>query len=103
MIIAMKAGATPEDISGVIQKIEESGMRALDLPGGDRTVIGVASSIPPDLRQPLTEAMLALPGVDHVAQVSRTYKLTSREFHSADTIVEVKGVRIGGKEVVIMA
>jgi 3-deoxy-7-phosphoheptulonate synthase len=47
--------------------------------------------------------MLSLPGVDHVAQVSRTYKLASREFHAADTIVDVRGVPVGGREVVTMA
>ncbi len=103
MIIAMKAGASPEEIRSVIEKIAQSGMQALNLPGGDRTVIGVASSIPADQREPLTELMLSLPGVDHVAQVSRTYKLTSREFHAADTIVEVKGIPIGGREIVVMA
>lgn len=103
MIIAMRAGASPDEINGVIEKIEEAQMQALRLPGGDRTVIGVASSIPPDLREALTELMLSLPGVDHVAQISRTYKLASREFHAADTIVDVKGVRIGGKQIVVIA
>lgn len=103
MIIAMTAEATREEIQSVIDKIGESGMSALNLPGGDRTVIGVASSIPSDLREPLTELMLSLPGVDHVAQVSRAYKLASREFHSADTVVDVRGVKIGGNEIVVMA
>jgi len=103
MIIAMRADATPEEIQGIIDKITEVGMQALNLPGGDRTVIGVASSIPADMREPLTELMLSLPGVDHVAQVSRTYKLASREFHAADTVVDVKGIKIGGREVVVMA
>ncbi len=103
MIIAMKSGATADDIQGVMDRIEQSGMRPLNLPGGDRTVIGVASSIPPDLREPLTELMLSLPGVDHVTQVSRAFKLTSREFHAADSIVTVKGIPIGGKEVIVMA
>ena len=103
MIIAMRADATPEDIQGVLDKIEEVGMRPLNLPGGDRTVIGVASSIAPDMREPLTELMLSLPGVDHVAQVSRTYKLASREFHAADTVVNAGGVKIGGREIVVMA
>jgi len=53
MIIAMKVDATPEEIQGVIEKLTEAGMRALNLPGGDRTVIGVASSIPADVREPL--------------------------------------------------
>ena len=103
MIIAMKVDATPEEIQGVIEKLTEAGMRALNLPGGDRTVIGVASSIPADVREPLTELMLSLPGVDHVTQVSRTYKLASREFHAADTVVGVRGIQIGGREVVVMA
>lgn len=103
MIIAMKAGADPEEIQGVIDKITSTGMQALNLPGGDRTVIGVASSIPADLREPLTELMLSLPGVDHVTQVSRIYKLASREFHATNTIVDVKGVKIGGREIVVLA
>ncbi|HEY3298269.1 MAG TPA: 3-deoxy-7-phosphoheptulonate synthase, partial [Armatimonadota bacterium] len=103
MIIAMRAGATPAEIKNVIEKIKESGMRPLNLPGGDRTVIGIASSIPPDLREPLTELMTSQPGVGHVAQVSRAYKLASREFHAADTIVNVRGVPIGGKNIAVMA
>jgi len=103
MIIAMKAGAAPEEIQGVLDKITEQGMHPLNLPGGDRTVIGVASSIPPDLREPLTELMLSMPGVDHVTQVSRTYKLASREFHAADTVVDVKGIPVGGPEIIVMA
>ena len=103
MIIAMKADATPEEIQGCIDKVIQAGMQALNLPGGDRTVIGVASSIPPDMREPLTELMLSLPGVDHAAQVSRTYKLASREFHAADTVVDVREVKVGGREVVVMA
>lgn len=103
MIIAMRADATPDEITRVIARITEHGMTALNLPGGDRTVIGVASSIPADLREPLTDALQALPGVDHITQVSRTYKLASREFHSADTVVSIRGVEIGGRRVAVMA
>ncbi|MCL6628531.1 MAG: 3-deoxy-7-phosphoheptulonate synthase, partial [Armatimonadetes bacterium] len=101
MIIAMKANATPEEIQRVVDKITEVGMKALKLPGGDRTVIGIASSIPADTREPLAELMLSLPGVDHVTHVSRVYKLASREFHASDTIVEVKGLLIGGHDVIV--
>ena len=103
MIIAMRADARAEDIDRVLARITDHGMTALNLPGGDRTVIGVASSIPADMREPLTETLLALPGVDHITQVSRIYKLASREFHAADTVVNVKGVEIGGDRVVVLA
>ncbi|MBP6964875.1 MAG: 3-deoxy-7-phosphoheptulonate synthase [Armatimonadetes bacterium] len=103
MIIAMRADASAEEISLVIERITSHGMTALNLPGGDRTVIGVASSIPADLREPLTDALQALPGVDHITHVSRIYKLASREFHASDTVVNVKGVEIGGNRVAVMA
>ncbi len=103
MIVAMNAGAAPEEIQAVIDKISEFGLRAVDLPGGERTAIGIASAIPPELRQTLTELLESMPGVDRVSQVSRAYKLASREFHPVSTVVTVKGVAIGGEEVVVAA
>ena len=103
MIIAMNINAAKEDIERVIYKIEEQEMKPLNLPGGERTVIGIASAIPPAKREPLTNLLLSLPGVDYVKQVSRTFKLASREFQSSDTVVEIKKVKIGGNNLVIMA
>jgi 3-deoxy-7-phosphoheptulonate synthase len=103
MIVAMKADATPEEIAQVIDRISSYNLKALNMPGGERTAIGIASAIPPGLRGTLTEVLETMPGVDHVTQVSRTYKLASREFHPADTVVTVKGVSIGGNEVVVAA
>jgi len=103
MIVAMKADATPQEIRDVIDRITGFDLKALDWPGGERTAIGIASAIRPDMRENLTELLESMPGVDRVTQVSRTYKLTSREFHPADTVVMVKGVAIGASEVVIAA
>lgn len=41
--------------------------------------------------------------MDHVVQISRPYKLASREFHRTDTVVQIKGVQIGGPQCVVMA
>ena len=103
MIVAMKADATPEEIQAAIDRVTAYSLKALNMPGGERTAIGIASSIPADLRETLTELLEAMPGVDHVTQVSRAYKLASREFHPADTVVTLKGVSIGGNEVVVAA
>jgi len=103
MIVAMKADASPEEIKAVIDRISTYDLNALDMPGGERTAIGIASAIPPDLRETLTEVLESMDGVDRVTQVSRTYKLTSREFHPADSVVSIKGVEIGGKEVIVAA
>src|SRR4051812_43719202 len=103
MMVLMNADATSEQIDEVMARIAAHKMQALRLPGDEHIAIGVASAIPPDLRGPLTEALSTLPGVDHVVQISRPYKLASREFHRVDTVVRIKDVEIGGSACVAMA
>jgi 3-deoxy-7-phosphoheptulonate synthase len=103
MMVLMHAEATAEQIEDVITRITAHKMQALRLPGDEHIAIGVASAIPPELREPLTQTLSSLPGVDHVVQISRPYKLASREFHRTDTVVTIKGVSIGGKRCVVMA
>ena len=99
----MNQEATSDQIDEVVSRIEHHNMQALRLPGDEHIAIGVASAIPPELRDPLTVALSSLPGVDHVVQISRSYKLASREFHRVDTIINIKGVEIGGATCVVMA
>jgi 3-deoxy-7-phosphoheptulonate synthase len=103
MIVAMKNNATAAEVREVMARISGYGLNALDLPGGERHAIGIASAIPPELRESLAELLGAMDGVDHVAHVSRKYKLASREFHAANTVVSIKGVEIGGTEVIVAA
>lgn len=103
MIVAMKKDAALAEVDLVISRITDYRLKALNMPGGERVAIGIASAIPPDLRGALTEILESMSGVDRVTQVSRAYKLTSREFHPADTVVEIKGVRIGADEVIVAA
>ncbi len=102
-MVLMNHDATTEQIDEVIGRITKHDLQALRLPGDEHIAIGVASAIPPDTREPLTTALNALPGVDHVVQISRPYKLASREFHRVDTVINIKGVQIGGSRCVIMA
>jgi 3-deoxy-7-phosphoheptulonate synthase len=102
MIVVMTVSASETEIEQVMSVIEARGLRSLRMPGGDRVAIGIPSAIPPDLREPLFQALSVLPGVGHVAHVSRPYKLASREFHQADTVIQVKGVRFGGNQLQVM-
>jgi 3-deoxy-7-phosphoheptulonate synthase len=99
MIIVMKTGSTHDEITKVTRRIEDFGLKANVSEGVDRIVIGVLGKVFSELR----DALELLPGVEQVLLVSKPYKLASREFHPRDTIVEVKGVAIGGNEIVIMA
>lgn len=103
MMILMDAAATAQQIDDVVEKVKNEGMEAILLPGDDHIAIGVRSAIPSGVREKLTQNLAAMPGVDHVVQISRPYKLASREFQKADTVFEINGVVFGGNEIVVMA
>ena len=103
MMVLMDTAATASQVQDVDDCIEKHAMQALRLPGDEHVAIGIPSAIPPSLRDPLTQALAALPGVDHVVQISRPFKLASREFHKSDTVICIKGIEIGGSRCVVMA
>jgi 3-deoxy-7-phosphoheptulonate synthase len=49
------------------------------------------------------EAFSHLAAVQEIVQITKPFKLGSREFQPQDTVVDVAGVRVGGEEVVVMA
>ena len=99
MMIIMRAGASKEDVEIVVERIENLGLRAHISTGEERTVIGAIG----DGRPVHQDQFLFLPGVDRVVPISRPYKLASREFKSQDSVFNIDGVEIGGKDVVIIA
>jgi 3-deoxy-7-phosphoheptulonate synthase len=99
MLIVMKMDARPEQIDGVVLKIEAHGLKAHPIAGAQRTAIGITGNIGV-VDRGLFES---LPGVLEVIRVSHPYKLVSREFKPADTVVEVGGVAIGGPGLAIIA
>ena len=102
MIIVMQFGATQEQIDSVADAIRNKGFEPLVLPGQDRVAIGIPASLDNDQRTDLTAMLGVIEGVSKITYTSHPYKLASREFHRADTIINVKGVLIGGGSFVVM-
>ncbi len=99
MIIVMKQTATKEQINALLRKIKRWGFETHLSTGENKTVIGIIGK-----GESLQErAFLAFDGVENVMQVNKPYKVVSREFHPEKTIVDVKGTKIGGQNIVIMA
>ena len=99
MLIVMKMDATAEQVEGVVAKVESHGLKAHPIAGSQRTAVGITGNIgvvEPALFEPLE-------GVLEVISVSHPYKLVSREFREADSIVEVAGARFGGPDLVVIA
>ncbi len=99
MIVVMRASATPEDVEHVVSRIQELGLSPHLSQGEYRTIIGAIGGRAPEAKQQLEQ----LAAVDEVMAITQPYKLASREFHEADTILDIKGVRIGGPHVNVMA
>ncbi len=99
MIVVMKANAAPDDVERVVDRVSELGLTPHLSKGEFRTIVGAIGERTPQVEQQLEQ----LPGVDEVVAVSQPYKLASREFHEADTILDIKGIRVGGPHVNIIA
>lgn len=99
MLIVMKMDATSQEVDRVVETVEARGLKAHPIPGAQRTAIGITGNI--GVVEPAH--FESLDGVLEVLQVSHPYKLVSREFQPADTVVEVSGVPIGGPELVVIA
>ena len=95
----MNTDATNENIQAVVEAIESVGLTAKIMEGAQQKIVGVIG----DKRKMSSLAVEAMDGVEQTVAISKSYKLASREFHPANTIVDVDGVKIGDGNVVVMA
>jgi 3-deoxy-7-phosphoheptulonate synthase len=100
MVIVMRAGADEAQIEKVCAQIQALGCTPHVSRGVRRTLIGVVGAA--DARPRLT-ALESWPGVERVIAVERPWKLVAREAHPGGSVVEVAGIPIGAREVVLMA
>lgn len=98
MIIVIKPEATVKEISEILKKVKELGLKPHLSKGKERTIVGVIgrSDINPEFFE-------ALKGVEKVVRILSPFKLSSREFKNEDTVIKINGVEIGGKKIAIMA
>lgn len=99
MIVIMQRRATPEQIAGVVARVEELGFRAHLSHGEERTIIGVIG----DERPLAVEPLEVLDGVERVVPILQPFKLASRDFKPENSIVQINGVSVGCNEIVVMA
>jgi 3-deoxy-7-phosphoheptulonate synthase len=99
MLVIMKRDASDDEIAHVLRAIEELGFKAHAIPGATRTAIGVTGNNGPVAR----ELLESLPGVIQAIRVTKPYKLVSREVKPEDTIVHIRDVAVGGKELTLIS
>jgi 3-deoxy-7-phosphoheptulonate synthase len=92
MIIVLRPDSTQEQLDHLLAHIKEIGLQAHLSKGEVRTIIGVIG----DEDKVRAEPLAAIPGVEQVLPILKPFKLASREFHRADSVVQVGKVKIGG-------
>lgn len=104
MIIVVRPQSTQEEINHILERIQDLGYKAHVSQGELRTIIGVIG----DENKLQVEPLAAIPGVEQVLPILKPFKLASREFHRADSVIEVGGpgrppVKIGGGSLAMIA
>ncbi|MCO6453465.1 MAG: 3-deoxy-7-phosphoheptulonate synthase [Caldilineales bacterium] len=99
MIIIMKPSASQADVDAVVSRVRGFGLDVHLSAGEAHTIVGVLGNTGALDRS----SFEVMPGVEGAVRVSKPYKVASREFKSADTVIDVRGVKIGGENIVVMA
>jgi 3-deoxy-7-phosphoheptulonate synthase len=99
MIIVLKPQPSPEVVEHVLERIAALGLTPHLSQGVSRTIIGVIGDEDKLQVQPLQ----AIPGVERVVPILRPFKLASREFCAEASVITVKGIRIGGGHLAVIA
>jgi 3-deoxy-7-phosphoheptulonate synthase len=98
MLIIMRPGASKQDVEKVQLFIEKKGFTAHVSVGELHTVIGAVGEKIIDPRD-----IELIEGVSEVIKITSNYKIASRVFQPADTVITVNGVKFGGDNLGMIA
>ena len=99
MIVVMKQSSTKEDIEKVKEKAIQQGHEPLVIDGVERSVVAISGKVNDDHRA----VMKLLPNVSRVIPVGKPYKLASKNYKDQNSIIDIKGLKVGGKNLAIIS
>lgn len=99
MIITLKKDVPQAEIDKLVKRFENMDLQVTMIQGANYNVFGLVG----DTSKVDEKNVQANPIVTNVQRVAQPYKLANRMFHPEDTIVNVDGIRIGGKKIVLIA
>jgi 3-deoxy-7-phosphoheptulonate synthase len=100
MIIVMQQNATDQDVADVFERVKKFGYTPKMIEGSLRKIIAALGD---GRDKAQLQALESLHHVESVLPILKPYKLCSREVKKERTVIDVKGVKIGGDKIVVMA
>jgi len=99
MVVVMSVNSTVGQIESVNERLDQLGFQTQLIRGVKRIVIGaVGDRLVNDLRD-----LQQMPGVEKIVPIMKPFKLVSREAKDENTIIDVRGIKIGGDSIVVIA
>jgi 3-deoxy-7-phosphoheptulonate synthase len=103
MLVVFTPEATPAQIDEIQADLAALGYGVHAITGTERTVVAATGGHLED-EQGEADRLRALPFIDDVFLVDKPYRLVAREHQTEPTVIDVRGVKVGGDNpVVIMA
>ena len=99
MVVVMKTTATAADVEGVKKEMETYGLKMMVSRGIDCTILGAEGNAAAVDQEKIS----LLSGVERVMRVSEPYKMANRKYHPQNTEIDVGGIKIGGKQIGVIA
>lgn len=99
MIIVMKKGAPKEASEKLRMSLEQRGFTIHDSIGENQEVLGIVGDT--SILDP--EDFMVNEWVDKAMRVQEPFKRANRMFHPDDSIIDVSGVKVGSKKLVVIA
>lgn len=100
MIIVMKRNSSDVDIATVSDMVTSLRYQPRVIRGTEQTIV---ACIGDELTLQSLDILRNLPAVETVLPVQKKFKMVSREYHPGNTVVDVRGVKIGGGNIEIIA
>ena len=99
MIIVMKPGAPVQEYEKIKNGLINNGFQINEIVGVNMTILGVIG----DTSTLDINLLRVNDWVEKVMRVQEPFKRANRMFHPEDSVVDVNGIKIGGKKIVVMA
>ncbi|HZX20243.1 MAG TPA: 3-deoxy-7-phosphoheptulonate synthase [archaeon] len=99
MIIVMDKGVSQKNLNHLVEVVEKAGLKAHIIKGTSKTIIGVIGNA----NKLDKDSINALDFVEKIMPIQKPYKRASREVHPDNTVVDVKGIKFGSDDLVMIA
>lgn len=102
MIVVMRTGSPPSAVQEITVRLEELGYRVNPIVGEEKTILGGVGGAE-HVKVDAIDQLKAYEWVEDVIFITKPYKFVAREAKKGRSIIDVRGVPVGGSEVVVMA